>query len=97
MDDPWAWKGCFYDTDYSFVAHVSTKGDQLIRIWSPDGSREDAYQTEAVPGIGPVPGGKVKITRDESQKLTIYEMAIRDTTLRYLILQRGVALWMHPL
>jgi len=76
MDDPWAWKGCFYDTDYSFVAHVSTKGDQLIRIWSPDGSREDGYQTEAVPGIGPVPGGKVKITRDESQKLTIYEIAI---------------------
>jgi len=33
-------------------------------------------QTEAVPGIEPVPGGKVKITRDESLKLTIYEIAI---------------------
>ena len=76
MDDPWAWKGCFYDTDYSFVAHVSAEGDQLIRIWGPDSSREDGYQTEAVPGIEPVPGGKVKITRDESQKLTIYEIAI---------------------
>jgi hypothetical protein len=74
MDDPWAWKRSFYDTDYSFVAHVSTEGDQLIRIWSPDGSREDGYQTEAVPGIEPVPGGKLKITRDESQKLTIYEI-----------------------
>ena len=60
MDDPWAWKGSFYDTDYSFVAHVSTEGDQLIRIWSPDGSREDSYQTEALPGIEPVPGGNVK-------------------------------------
>jgi len=76
MDDPWAWKGCFYDTDYSFVAHVSTEGDQLIRIWGPDGSREDGYQTEAVPGIDSVPGGKVRITRDESQKLTICEIAI---------------------
>ncbi len=47
MGDPWAWKGCFYDSDYSFVAHVSTKGDQLIRIWSPDGSRQNGYQTEA--------------------------------------------------
>jgi hypothetical protein len=76
MSDPWAWKGCFYDTDYSFVAHVSTEGDQLIRIWGPDGSRQDGYQTEAVPGIGPVPGGKVMIKRDEDQKLTIYEIAI---------------------
>jgi hypothetical protein len=76
MDDPWAWKGCFYDTDYSFVAHVSTEGDQLIQIWRPDGSRQDGYQTEAVSGIGPVPDGKVKITRDESRKLTIYEIAI---------------------
>jgi hypothetical protein len=76
MDDPWAWKGSFYDTDYSFVAHVSTEGNQLIRIWSPDGSREDGYQTEAVPEIKPVPGGKIKITRDQSQRLTIYEIAI---------------------
>jgi hypothetical protein len=76
MHDPWAWKGCFYDTDYSFVAHVSAEGDQLIRIWSPDTSREDGYQTEATPGIEPVSGGKVSITRDESQKLTIYEIAI---------------------
>jgi hypothetical protein len=76
MSDPWAWKGCFYDTDYSFVAHVSTQGDQLIHIWGPESSRQDGYQTEAVPGIGPVPGAKVKITRDESQKLTVYEIAI---------------------
>jgi hypothetical protein len=29
-----------------------------------------------MPGIEPVPGGKVKITPDENQKLTIYEIAI---------------------
>lgn len=76
IGDPWAWKGSFYDTDYSFVAHVSTEGDQLIRIWGPEGQRQDGYQTEAVPGIGHVPGGKVKITRDEGKKLTIYGIAI---------------------
>jgi len=91
MSDPWAWKGCFYDTDYSFVAHVSTQGDQLIRILGPESSRQDGYQTEAVPGIGPVPGAKVKITRDESQKLTIYEIAIPRTSSRYLILEPAVA------
>jgi hypothetical protein len=74
--DPWEWKGCFYDSDYSFVAHVSTKGDQLIEIWSPEGSRQNGYQAEGVPGIKPVSGGKVKIGRDERQKLTTYEVAI---------------------
>jgi hypothetical protein len=76
MDDPWAWKGDFYDTDYSFVAHTSTEGDKLIRIWGPDTGRRNGYQTEPVPGIGPVEGTKVKITRDEANKLTLYEIAI---------------------
>jgi hypothetical protein len=79
--DPWEWKGSFFDTDYSFVAHVSTKGDQLIQIWGPDGSRQDGYQTETVPGIKTVRGGKVKITRDDRQKLTIYEVAIPRSEL----------------
>jgi hypothetical protein len=76
MEDPWAWKGAFYDTDYSFFAHTSTDGDKLIRIWGPDTSRRNGYQTEAVPGIGPVEGALVKITRDEAKKLTLYEIAI---------------------
>jgi hypothetical protein len=76
LDDPWAWKGTFYDTDYSFVAHASAQGDRLVRIWGPDASRRNGYQTEAVPGIGPVPGGKIEINRDETQKLTLYEIAI---------------------
>ncbi len=74
--DVWAWKGDFYDTDYSYVAHVSTEGDQLIRIWSPDKARRNGYQTETVPGIGPVPSGRVKITRDDASKITLYEVAI---------------------
>jgi hypothetical protein len=76
IGDPWAWKGTFYDADYSFVAHASTGGDRLIRIWGPDTSRRNGYQTEAVPGIGPVTGGTVKITRDEADKLTLYEISI---------------------
>jgi len=76
IDDPWAWKGTFYDTDYSYVAHTSTTGDQLIRIWGPDTGRRNGYQTESVPAIGPVPGGEVKVTRDEPNKITLYEIAI---------------------
>ncbi len=76
IEDPWAWKGAFYDTDYSFFAHTSTDGDKLIRIWGPDTGRRNGYQTEAVPGIGPVEGALVKITRDEANKLTLYEIAI---------------------
>jgi hypothetical protein len=76
IDDPWAWKGTFYDTDYSYVAHASATGDQLIRIWGPDTGRRNGYQTESVPGIGPVPGGEVKISRDEANKTTLYEIAI---------------------
>jgi hypothetical protein len=76
MNDPWAWKGAFYDADYSFVAHTSTEGDKLIRIWGPDTSRRNGYQTEAVPGIGPVEGARIKITRDDANQLTLYEIAI---------------------
>jgi hypothetical protein len=42
-----------------------------------------------VPGIEPVPGGKVKITRDESQKLTIYEIAIPRRELALFDPQAG--------
>jgi hypothetical protein len=76
INDPWAWKGTFFDTDYSYVANSSTTGDQLTRIWGPDTGRRNGYQTESVPGIGPVPGGDVKITRDEASKTTLYEIAI---------------------
>jgi hypothetical protein len=76
IEDPWAWKGTFYDTDYSYVAHSSANGDQLIRIWGPGTGRRNGYQTESVPGIGPVPGGKIKIARDDAEKITLYEIAI---------------------
>lgn len=76
MGDPWAWKGAFYDTDYSFVAHASTDGDKLLQIWGSHTSRRNGYQAEAVPGIESVPGAEVKIVRDDTQKLTLYEIAI---------------------
>jgi hypothetical protein len=76
MDDPWAWKGVFYDTDYSYVAHTSAQGDQLVRIWGPDTGRRNGYQTESVPGIGPVHGSQIVISRDEVAKLTLYEIKI---------------------
>ena len=57
MDDPYAWKGAFYDTDACYVAHASTDGDHLIRLWGPATSRRNGYQTEPVPGLEAVPGG----------------------------------------
>ena len=81
LTDPYAWKGCFYDTDASYVAHISTAGDQLIRLWGPRTSRRNGYQTEAVPGQGPVPGAALKIVRDETTRQTIYEMSIPRSEL----------------
>jgi len=82
MNDPYAWKGHFYDTDYQYAAHVSTDGDMLIRQWGDSTPRRTAYQTEAVPAVGPVPGSAISIRRDEASKLTIYEIAIPRTELR---------------
>jgi hypothetical protein len=82
MEDPYAWKGDFYDVDYSYVAHGSTEGDKLFRLWGADTARRNGYQTEAVPGQGPVRGGKIKITRDEAAKVTLYELAIPRSELK---------------
>ena len=76
INDPWAWKGVFYDTDYSYVAHKSAQGDRLIRIWGPDTARRNGYQTESVPGIGPARGAVIKISRDDATKTTWYEIRI---------------------
>ncbi|UCG58193.1 MAG: hypothetical protein JSU70_01550 [Phycisphaerales bacterium] len=77
MDEPYAWKGHFYDTDYHYIAHVSTGGPRLVRQWGPDTPRGVAYQLDDVPdGVGPVAGARIKISRNESELLTIYEIAI---------------------
>ncbi len=81
LDDPYAWKGHFYDTDYHYVAHPSTDGPQLIRQWGADTPRRTAYQLEDVPYVGPVDGARVAITRDDAAELTIYEIAISRTEL----------------
>jgi len=75
-NDAWAWKGYFCDTDYVYNAHSSTEGDKLIRQWGADTPRRNAYQCESVPGVEPVRGAVIKISRDEAKKLTVYEMAI---------------------
>jgi hypothetical protein len=64
MDDPWAWKGHFYDTDYHYIAPATTDaGDMLVRQWGPDTDRRTAYQTDAIPHGQPVPGARLVITK----------------------------------
>ena len=82
MDDAWTWKGHFYDSDDHFVAHGSSLGDQLIRLWGPDTSRRTGYQTDVVPGIGPVAGGTVVIRRDEAKQLTVYALTLPRAQVR---------------
>ncbi len=82
MDDHWAWKGHFYDTDNHYAVHTSSTGPQLVRQWGADTPRRIAYQTAAVPGVGPVPGAQVRIERDETAELTVYEMSIPRAELK---------------
>ena len=62
------------------MAHISTDGDQLIRIGAPT-PRRNGYQTEQVPGIQRVPGGKIAIVRNEAARQTVYELAIPRSEL----------------
>ena len=89
MDDPYAWKGDFFDTDYCYYANPSTDGDMLTQVWGPNTTRQDGYQTAKVPGQGPVPNAKIKITRNEDTKLTLYEMAIPRTELTLFDPEKG--------
>lgn len=82
LEDPYAWKGHFYDTDYHYVAHVSEEGAQLVRQWGPDTGRRTAYQSAVVPGYGTVAGARVVIRRDQAAQQTVYEMAIPRTELK---------------
>jgi hypothetical protein len=81
INDPYAWKGAFYDTDACYAAHASSEGDRLIRLWGPATARRNGYQTESVPGLEAVPGARIKIVRDEQARQTIYELAIPRTEL----------------
>ncbi len=76
INDLWAWKGSFYDTDYAYFANTSTTGDMLTRVWGPHSARRNGYQAAPTPGIGPVPGGIIKITRNRARHQTLYEIAI---------------------
>lgn len=81
MDDPYAWKGHFYDTDYHYLVHASTDGPMLVRQWAPGTTRRGAYQADHVPGYGPVSGARVAVQRHEDLKLTVYEVAVPRTEL----------------
>ena len=89
MDDPYAWKGAFFDTDYSYYANASINGDMLTRVWGADTTRQDGYGTMVVPGVGPVPNGKIKITRNEDTKTTLYEITIPRTELKLFDPEKG--------
>ena len=76
MDDPYAWKGAFYDTDYCYAAYAGRDGDRVVQLADPDSPRRNGYQTEATPGIKLLDTAQVKITRDESKQETVYEIAL---------------------
>ncbi|MBE0653797.1 MAG: hypothetical protein IH594_08360, partial [Bacteroidales bacterium] len=93
MDDPLAWKGHFYDTDYLYLAYPSDQGDQLIRQWGAETPRLNGFQTDPVEHISSVPGSEIKISRNEDRELSVYEISIprkeiklfndADSTLRF--------------
>jgi hypothetical protein len=76
LDDPLAWKGQFYDTDYLYLAYTSGSGSQLIRQWGADTPRQNGFQTDPVDAIDQVPGAEIVIKRNEANKTTVYEIAI---------------------
>ncbi|MCX7934851.1 MAG: hypothetical protein N3A66_06280, partial [Planctomycetota bacterium] len=89
MDDPWAWKGHFYDSDDHFVAHASTEGDMLVRQWSAESERRTGYQTVALPYVCFMKNGKAVIRREEEQKRTVYTIAIPRRELKLFDPNRG--------
>lgn len=79
--DPWAWKGAYRDTDYVYILYKDRNGvDHFTRIRKPDSPRTTPFQLELsakfYPYMGEVEGAKVKITRNEDAKLTLYEVAV---------------------
>jgi hypothetical protein len=76
MDDPWAWKGYFNDTDHQFIAYPTTDGPRLVRQWGPDTNRANGFQIDPLPHIKPVPGAQLAITAE------CYELAIPRAELQ---------------
>ena len=76
MDDPLAWKGQFYDTDYLYLAYTSENGSRLIRQWGADTPRQNGFQTDPVEAVDSVPDSRIAIERDYDTKTTVYEIAI---------------------
>ncbi len=84
MNDPWAWKGHFYDTDYHYLAYpTKDAGDLLVRQWGPDTDRRTAYQISEVPHVQPVPLSRIVITDG------LWEIAIPRAEVAMFDPQRG--------
>ncbi|MGK7392935.1 MAG: hypothetical protein ACNS62_00115, partial [Candidatus Cyclobacteriaceae bacterium M3_2C_046] len=50
LNDPFAWKGHYYDTDYQYAIYKDADGeDHVMRQWGPDTDRRIAYQIDLVP------------------------------------------------
>jgi len=80
-DDPWAWKGAYRDMDYNYDLFKDKNGvDHLYRLRDPNSPRTYPYQTEDAakyyPYVGEVSGAKINITRDEANKITLYQVAV---------------------
>ena len=75
MNDPYAWKGHFCDTDYQYLAYNTTSGPKLVRQWGPSTSRQTAYQLDDIPHVQEVSGAKIAIGNNT------YEFAIPRTEL----------------
>lgn len=67
--------------DYNFDLYKDENGiDRFVRLRTPDAPRTYPYQKEPsgihYPYVGEVSGAAVKITRDEANKLTLYEVSL---------------------
>jgi hypothetical protein len=72
VGDPWRWKGMFRDTDSQYVISGGPDGARVRCLVRP--GRPFRLSDEARDRIDT--RGRVAVTRDESQRRTIYEVAI---------------------
>ncbi len=61
MNDHYAWKGHFCDTDYHYLAYNTHSGPKLVRQWKPGTTRQTAYQLDDIPHVREVPGCRITI------------------------------------
>jgi len=82
--DPYYWKGIFRDTDYQYLVMQASDGPCLIRLHKPGMKYTVPFQTETIPGGGPVPAAQLRINRNQAQQLTVYELSLPLSELALL-------------